>query len=76
MFGVGILIGYRQIVDSGVKKSVKGCEQGLTRFTPNSLSKPMIYVGWMEIWYDGCKTEEVFICTPRLPSQWSKYKYT
>ena len=36
----------------------------------------MIYFGWMEIGYDGCKTDPVFIRIPRLPLQRSKYKYT
>ena len=52
LYKVGISIGYQRIVDSEVKKSA------------TSLSKPMIYVGWMEIGYDRCKTEEVFIRTP------------
>ena len=56
--------------------SVMRCEEGLTRLTPTSLSKPMIYIGWTEIGYDGCKTEEVSIRTPQLPSQRSKYKNT
>ena len=30
----------------------------------------------MEIGYDGCKTDVVFIRIPRLPLQRSKYKYT
>ena len=75
-FEVGILIGYQQVVDSRVKESVKGVNGVLQSSHQLHYPKPMIYVGWMEIGYDACKTEEVFICKLQLPSQWGKYKNT
>ena len=50
-------IGYRWISIIGVKKSVKSIYENLTdSHQRTNRPKPMI-LGWMEVAYDGCKTE-------------------